>query len=190
MDQDAAQVWDVKRWRWSDRRTVVALVAGVLAGAGAGIVAGAAAGSEIVPVGLAPYMSIEIVHRFDPLRASQVGVVTALLVGLAAIATLRLGFLEVVDRRDWTRRRALIVGVIAVVGMVGAWVLLGLKFVKIAYTTSHPVPQFPSDAVAFAPPLSASFYVFDAVPALIGMVAIFVAVAFLGSVFRRPPQGM
>ena len=186
MDQPNEQAWDVDRWRWRDRRTVVALVAAVAAGVGLGVVAGLLYGMDFVQAA----STMEVVDGFDVARAFQVGGVAALVTGFAALGVLRWGLLGIADRRSHTRRRACTVGGIGAMLMVIPWFFIGLPIVTVRYTVSGHPESFPGELATRAPSTVQHFSFFEAVPALIGMIAIFVAVAFLGSVFRRPPQGM
>jgi hypothetical protein len=186
MDLPVASFQETDRWRWRDRRTVVALVAAVAAGAGLGIVAGLMYGMDFVQ----DASTMEVVDGFDVARAFQVGGVAALVTGFAALGVLRWGLLGIADRRSLTRRRACTVGGIGAILMVVPWFFIGLPIVTVSYSVSGHPESFPGELATRAPSTVQHFYFFEAVPALIGMIAIFVAVAFLGSVFRRPTQGM
>ena len=130
--------------------------------------------------------TVAIVQGFDAFAALQVGGVTALLAGLTALGALRLGLVEPVDRRSLTRRRALVVGLVGAVGMLAPWLLIGVQGISgLPRHERHPGPPFAAELSTAALPPIERFYVFDAVPALVGMVAIFGVVAIVGSAFRR-----
>jgi hypothetical protein len=176
--------------RWDDRRTGTAVAVALAVGAGLGVVAGLRAGIDlIVRISERPELGVvsrvEIVQGFDWLVAIQVFGVVALLVGLTTLGALRLGFVEPVDRSSLTRRRALLVGLVGAIAMLAPWLYVGVQGSRVFHTTSGGPVGFGGAA---APPPE-SFYVFQTVPALIAMIAIFGAVASFGSAFRRPSAG-
>ncbi|MGZ8501959.1 MAG: hypothetical protein ACXWW6_03805 [Candidatus Limnocylindrales bacterium] len=114
-------------------------------------------------------LSVASVREGDRWRWRDLRTVVAI---VAAVAT-GVG-LGIANRRSLTRRRALVVGGTGTV-VIGPWFLIGLPIVMIHYAVSgHPGPPY------------VRLYFYEPVPALIGMVAAFVAVAILGSLFRRP----
>ena len=172
--------------RWGDRRTGTAVAVAFAVGVGLGVVAGLQAGLDfVVRISERPELGVrsrvEIAQGFDWLVAIQVGGVVVLLVGLATLGALRLRFVEPGDRRSLTRSRAPIVGLVGAVAMLAPWLLVGVHWSSVNHTTSG----WPGGIAPAVVPLTERFYVFDAVPALIGMVAIFCAVAIVGSAFRR-----
>ena len=173
--------------RWGDRRTGTAVAVALAAGAGFGVVAGLRAGIDfVVRISERPELGVvsrvEIVQGFDWQVATQVFGVVALLVGLATLGALRLRFVEPVDRSSLTRRRALLVGLVGAIAMLAPWLYVGVQWSRVIHTTSGGPVGF---GAAAAPPPE-SFYVFETVPAVIGMIAIFGALASVGSTLRRP----
>lgn len=180
---------DVGRWRWRDRRTLAAIVVALVLGIGVAVIAGLVAGSDVV-TGVSIRHDVPstftLADGFDAVLGPQLGGMAALVAGIATIATLRFGLLETARSGGWTRRRALIVGSVAAFAMVGPWFALGWKMVTILHATSHPLSAAPVEPLAEAVPWVERFSTFDPLPALGGMVAVFLVVAVLGSLFRWP----
>lgn len=190
MERQHASVWADDRRRRRDRRTAVAIVAAVSVGIGLGVVAGVAAARDfVIHFGAHPELgdpsTVDLVDGFDALHALQVGGVAGVMVGMVVLALLRGGALDAASPRDLTRRRALIVGGIGVIGMALSCFFVGVGMVAIAHTTSGGhVGQIPAKGVGGLFPTE-RFYIFDPIPAVIAMLTTYGAVTVLGSLLRR-----
>lgn len=176
----------IERPRFASRDSAVALgVAGGLA-VGLGLLAGLAKGTRL-DVAVATTRGVPstatLVRGFDGGVALPIGCTVLLLAGLLLVAALRLHVLQVADRGDLSRRRAVVVAGLAAVPGLLAGLLVGAQVVTIVHTKSgHPGPPFLGEGVPWPPE---HFALFDTLSAVVVLMLVFGSVALLGSGFRR-----